>query len=231
MAHKATGVKEITCWDDLAALTEYYSTGEWVFRGVSQESYDLRPKVGRSNARFDRHLNERPFSVAEELEYLSRFKKRSRPFVSSPLEHDVEWLALAQHHGMATRLLDWTDSIFVAAYFAMSNLGLRGKAAIYAIPLLPAFDEGGNTFDIADPYSYRPPHLSPRIAAQHASFTIHPNPMEPLSPSGMKKWPVRTDCCLDIIRLLDSNGVNHASLFPGLDGVAEHVGWQYRFNR
>lgn len=54
---------------------------------------------------------------------LKQFKARAHHFISQPpdLNNDVEWLALLQHHGAPTRLIDVTESIFVAAYFAIKS--------------------------------------------------------------------------------------------------------------
>jgi len=54
---------------------------------------------------------------------LKQFKARAHHFISQPpdLNNDPEWLALLQHHGAPTRLIDVTESIFVAAYFAIKS--------------------------------------------------------------------------------------------------------------
>jgi hypothetical protein len=50
---------------------------------------------------------------------LRRFKRQAHHYISNPPEENdpLEWLALMQHYGAPTRLLDWTYSFFVALYF------------------------------------------------------------------------------------------------------------------
>jgi hypothetical protein len=75
----------------------------------------------------ERSLVDRGIALAEatdiEGKLLKEFKRRSHHYLPSvPTEGDVVgWLALMQHFGAPTRLLDWTYSFFVAAFFALAD--------------------------------------------------------------------------------------------------------------
>ncbi len=94
-------------WD--ASIMRHRSP--YAFRGLSDENYVLSTRLmrlGGDFANLEKHL-------------LRNFRK----YALSDVEHGGsfwKWLAVAQHHGLPTRLLDWTFSPLVALHFATSNL-------------------------------------------------------------------------------------------------------------
>lgn len=140
------------------------------YRGESNNNYLLRPKVGRQN-----------YNLSDEINMLEHFKRRSNMFVKA--KNDFEWLALAQHHGLPTRLLDWTSNPLVACFFA-TNTNLNNTARIYCLDNCENeylnYENENSPFDVNRIKILHSPIVTNRIEIQKGLFSIHPLPNKPL---------------------------------------------------
>jgi FRG domain len=109
--------KMIESWSDLMNEIDDVKTKDRMFRGVRDVDYQLIPKVGRSHS----------YSLAKERDLLKIFKQRAVAFERHSFINKLELLALAQHHGLPTRLLDWSYSPLVAIFFAVEKDDLKDK--------------------------------------------------------------------------------------------------------
>lgn len=225
---------------DVASFREFQeiilniSTDQFMlYRGQTLDK-KLLPKIARYNL---------PDVEETEREMLEDFQRRSLHLIDYQPGNSWDWLALAQHHGMATRLLDWTENPLIALWFSMSPK-LEDMNVDYSVVWgfnAPKEDIVISTDD-KDPFKgrttkiFKPNHITKRISAQFGWFTIHKSntdrefvPFEKNEEYSKRIFKVRVDskCFKECKARLHNFGINSASMYPDIDGLAKHVEWLF----
>ena len=209
------------------------------FRGHSDSKWDLTPSLGRLILEPD----------TESRLYYQFLSYGGYLIPARSSTWDVYFMM--QHHGLPTRLLDWTESLAVALYFAMRNA--TSEAAIWILSpywlnhsmlgrwaverLDSAFPSGYEDYFINDRSSsygrFPAPAIavsggsdSSRMRSQRAVFTLHGDLERPLNKSVKNvawKVTIPKKAFEDARLFLKNAGVNEFSLFPDLDGLGRHL--------
>lgn len=93
----------------------FWKDEELLFRGQSDKNYELLPSIGRDR----RHATN--YTIFNEERNLIEMAKYKLPDMFGQDLSPIELLALLQHHGIPTRLLDITENALVALYFACNK--------------------------------------------------------------------------------------------------------------
>jgi FRG domain len=120
---------QVSSWNELRDVLEEVASAGWAFRGQADATWPLESSLGR----YLKTFGGRSDWLSREAKILHAFKRKAHLLLSRTPEaaETLEWLALMQHHGAPTRLLDFTWSPYVAAFFALERA--TADAAIWAI--------------------------------------------------------------------------------------------------
>ncbi len=119
---------KLNSWRDLAR----YARPGWIYRGQAEANWPLRTAFERC---CEQHRVKPRDRAGVELELFREFRRDYHEYAAHvpSKEAVLEWLSLMQHYGGPTRLLDFTYSIYLAAYFATETA--TKESAVWAVNL------------------------------------------------------------------------------------------------
>ena len=211
--------------------------GNYFFRGHSSIKYKLTPSIFRLKPQGNWKFFEHKLIIDFQKEAVSYLRVIPTKF--------QDWISIAQHHGLPTRLLDWTVNPLVALFFAIERLEVKDDAVLWmsngAGELFITYEQQDHLDYLNDFTFYYPNQYSTRITMQQGCFTIHKLPQQddqyiPIDDENYKlrspnavidltKYVIKQKHKEDLKLELDKIGINYHSIFPDLDGLSKKLVW------
>jgi len=252
-ARRPYRVFRLQSWEAFLKLVTNPPYSHWAFRGERDERWPLYSSLSRYLKNFGVATEAWP---AQEERILRIFKRKAHQFLQRPPEwdDDFQWLALMQHHGAPTRLIDFTWSPYVAAFFALERTLADG--VVWAM----------NPARVDSSRAPKPTRMDPRDGANFRRYFLKGNHRliwmgEPhtmnrrlIAQSGTFAVPGVLDIAIeDMLRDADQEkilakivlknsvrevgmrelyrmNITFATLFPDLDGLAKSMGYELEFH-
>ena len=250
MKKREYNVIRVQSWEEYLSIISDSPCQNWAFRGQRDASAPLFSALSRYFMAFK--IDQRAWRD-QEKRILRVFKRKAIHFLDHVPDHDddFEWLALMQDHGAPTRLLDFSWSPYVAAFFALHNTTEEG--VIWACN--PVEIEKERVVDLEQQGSFRKhflsnknsfawlgePHaMNRRLIAQSGTFLVpgvlhesveeilmdYPNPKETLIKFILPADKIRNNGMRELYRM----NITQATLFPDLDGLARSLAYELEFH-
>jgi hypothetical protein len=252
-ARRSYRVFRLESWEAFLKLVTKPPYSQWAFRGERDERWPLYSSISRYLQNFGVAAEAWP---AQEERILRIFKRKAHQFIEKPPEFDddFQWLALMQHHGAPTRLIDFTWSPYVAAFFALERTLADG--VVWAMNparidssrnpkpgrMDPRVQGNFGKYFVKGTHRFiwmgEPQTMNRRLIAQSGTFAV-PGvltlPIEEMlrdtdQENILSKIVLANRVRETAMRELYRMNITFATLFPDLDGLARSMGYELEFH-
>jgi hypothetical protein len=176
--------------------------------------------------------------LKNERALLTEFKKEAPRCLQVVPDTDIEWLVVAQHHGLHTRLLDWSSDPYVALWFAINNSDILSKPEVWIMN--PLKEDVITNKEKPRPFSgsrtkvFKSSFNLPRLNAQKGWFTVFKHieksskgfvglEKNQLMRKRISKVCIQLHNIKEILKQLDVMDYNKDNLIPDIDKVASSI--------
>lgn len=251
---ETVGSKAAVVGGEISKLSEYFlvidglhaSDKTFWYRGLHSFHYKLIPSALRY-----KELEKRDKAIAL-VDSFKRYAELRLPRIPKD-DDNLRWTQIAQHYGIGTRLLDWTENAAVGLYFACKS-EFDEHGIIYLLDPLELNDkvqpkkttvfDAYRDYKIIDPYlklsgkknprgkhtiAINPVWNSERISQQQGVFTLHGSRKFELDRSqatSLVKIPILSKNKANLLKELDRVGINEHSIFPEPEHLSNYLKWK-----
>jgi hypothetical protein len=237
-------LEKIKSWSQFVEIASRKRYKQFIYRGHTKQEHELKSSLQRA---FERLNVRRDWKKGREASIIKSFKSRAHLYLHHQPERSktLEWLSVMQHYGAPTRLLDWTYSPFVAAFFALE--GLNEGSTVFEIDLQSLANEnermgisvrGGQMEKIFTRefkqnfvFPFEPDYQNERLILQQGLFLV-PSTVEASIESILATYKnykfFQTRYVFEMseaklrggIKKLKAMNIDNFRLFPGIEGLS-----------
>lgn len=230
-------IRNVASLIDAVRHSESVFDGQVWARGHSDASWKLLPGAHR-----------KPPILETQIAQMFRLRAPAR-YEKCPTRTDLPaWLTLMRHYGLSTRLLDWSESSLIAAFFAVA-IGSRDRNAaiwllspgklnlLYGESMIPLLSSSHISSLVEGAFNWhlkgdkvlavQAPYIDLRMAMQLSHYTIHGHRESledhPEASSYLRKLVIPQDAMDEFNGDLTILGVRRSTIFPDLENLAAEL--------